>query len=716
MDIFQLFGKIIIENSDAEKTLERTKTIAKGVGSALATTTKLVGAAVVAGSTAVAGFVGKSVSAFAEYEQLVGGVETLFGAGGKNIKDYAASVGKSIQDIQSEYHRLMKAEQTVMNNANNAFKTAGLSANEYMETVTSFSAALIQSLGGDTAKAANYADKAITDMSDNANKMGSSMESIQTAYAGFAKQNYTMLDNLKLGYGGTKEEMERLIRDAEKLDESFSVTHKKSKKGIDEITYSYADVVDAIHIVQTNMGITGTTAKEAEATISGSIAMTKSAWQNLVSGLAQDNANIPQLVNNVVTSGVQVLKNIIPVAKRVLQNLPAAISEISPKAGAAFQKIVDICTVAFETITGAIEPTLRVIRDVFSYVKENTWVLTAAATAIGIITTAIGMYNAVAAVKAAMAAAEVTTVWALVAAYAAQAVAMLAAIAPYLAVAAAIAAVIAIGVALYQNWDVVKEKCAQLGEFLSEKWNSMKENISNRVEEMKAAATTKFEEIRSAASEKFESMKASVSLAVSNAKETATTAFNNIKSGISNAVSSALTTVQNKFNAIKQSISDRLQEAWGVVQEVIAKIKSAFDFDLKLNIKLPKISVSGGEAPYGIGGKGKMPSFSVTWFKKAMDNAMVLSDPTIFGYSNGKMLGAGEAGNEVVAGEAHLMNLIGQVVESKTAAQNARIIDLLTALLDAMVGGNEEMIQALMSDRTFTVGEREFARLVRTYA
>lgn len=158
--------------------------------------------------------------------------------------------------------------------AANAYKTAGLSANEYMSTVTSFSASLLQSLGGDTAAAAAYADMAITDMADNANKMGTSMESIQNAYQGFAKQNYTMLDNLKLGYGGTKAEMERLLRDADALSDSFNLQVDASGN----LVYSYADIVDAIHIVQTEMGITGTTAAEAASTIQGSAAMMGAAW------------------------------------------------------------------------------------------------------------------------------------------------------------------------------------------------------------------------------------------------------------------------------------------------------------------------------------------------------------------------------------------------------------------------------------------------------
>ena len=244
--------------------------------------------------------VGKqALESYGEYEQLVGGVETLF-------KDSAG---------------------TVENYANNAYKTAGLSANEYMETVTSFSASLLQSLGGNTEEAAKFADLAITDMSDNANKMGTDMSSIQNAYQGFAKQNYTMLDNLKLGYGGTKTEMERLISDANELA-------KAQGQAGDLTIESYADVVEAIHLVQENMGIAGTTAKEASTTIQGSVNSMKSAWENLLTGMADGNSDIGELINNLVTSIVGedgeggVLNNILPVIEQIITSLPETIGTL----------------------------------------------------------------------------------------------------------------------------------------------------------------------------------------------------------------------------------------------------------------------------------------------------------------------------------------------------------------------------------------------------
>lgn len=311
MELFKLFATLAIRNKEANDALDETSDKAEGtkgkfanafekMGTAALKFGKVVATGVVAGAGAVAAITKQAVEAYADYEQLVGGVETLFG----------------------------KSADIVMNYANNAYKTAGMSANEYMETVTGFSASLLQSLDNDTEKAAQKADVAITDMSDNANKMGSSMESIQNAYQGFAKQNYTMLDNLKLGYGGTKEEMQRLLDDAEKLSgQKFDLS-------------SYADIVDAIHIVQTEMGITGTTAKEAATTIQGSISSFKASWQNLLVGMADDSQDFDALLNNVIDSGITVIENILPRIEIVANSIPKLVAGVLPQIPALIDKIM----------------------------------------------------------------------------------------------------------------------------------------------------------------------------------------------------------------------------------------------------------------------------------------------------------------------------------------------------------------------------------------
>lgn len=290
----------------ADKSKERFSklgSVLKGVGVAMG--------AVVTVAAATAVKLGKEVvNAYADYEQLVGGVDTLFKGSSQKLQSYAS----------------------------NAYKTAGLSANDYMETVTGFSASLIQSLGGDTDKSVKYADMAITDMADNANKMGTDMSLIQNAYQGFAKQNYTTLDNLKLGYGGTKEEMQRLLSNAEKIS------------GIKYDISSYADVVDAIHVMQESMDIAGTTAKEAEGTISGSVNALKSSVTNLVVGFGDANADLGELCENVVTAFQTVLENISPIVENLISALPTVITTLLESAGEMLPTVLETLAELFAQV------------------------------------------------------------------------------------------------------------------------------------------------------------------------------------------------------------------------------------------------------------------------------------------------------------------------------------------------------------------------------
>lgn len=274
---------------------------AKVVGSAVGKLGKGLAIAGTAAATAVGTMVAKSVSSFADYEQLTGGVDTLF-------KDSSAAVQKY---------------------ANDAYKTAGLSANSYMETVTNFSASLISSLKGDTAKAADYANSALVDMADNANKMGTNMTDIQNAYQGFAKQNYTMLDNLKLGYGGTQAEMKRLLGDAQKLTgQKYDIS-------------SFADITQAIHAIQTQMDITGTTAKEASTTISGSWGSLKAAFQNVLVGLTTGEDMFDQSLDALINTAVTFGQNIIPAIKGALSGVGYLIEGLAPVIGETIPPLIN---------------------------------------------------------------------------------------------------------------------------------------------------------------------------------------------------------------------------------------------------------------------------------------------------------------------------------------------------------------------------------------
>ena len=301
-----------------------TSGLQSAMGSAISAVGKFSAAAVAAGATAVAALTKSAVESYADYEQLVGGVETLFKDSAGIVQEYAA----------------------------NAFQTAGLSANDYMETVTGFSASLLQSVGGDTEEAARIADQAITDMADNANKMGSSMESIQNAYQGFAKQNYTMLDNLKLGYGGTKQEMERLLADAEKLS------------GVHYDISNLNDVYEAIHVVQGELGITGTTAEEASTTIQGSAAAMKAAWQNMLTGIADENADFDGLINNLVKSIETFAQNIIPRVEQALKGIGKLVSGLAPIIVEALPGLVE------NVLPGFIDAIMEVVNSIVEAIPE----------------------------------------------------------------------------------------------------------------------------------------------------------------------------------------------------------------------------------------------------------------------------------------------------------------------------------------------------------
>lgn len=314
---------------DATNTASKMSSVMKGIGSSAIKAGKGLAVAGAAAATAVTALVSKSVGAFADYEQLTGGVETLFGAGGRSVEEYAQSVGKSVSDVQGKYDSLMSAQNVVLENANKAYMTAGMSANEYMDTVTGFSASLISSLGGDTNKAADYANSALVDMSDNANKMGTNMTDIQNAYQGFAKQNYTMLDNLKLGYGGTQAEMKRLLSDAQKITgQKYDIS-------------SFADITQAIHAIQTQMDITGTTAKEASTTISGSWGSLKAAFQNVLVGLTTGGDMFDQSLDALINTAVTFGQNIIPAIKGALSGVGYLIEGLAPVIGETIPPLIN---------------------------------------------------------------------------------------------------------------------------------------------------------------------------------------------------------------------------------------------------------------------------------------------------------------------------------------------------------------------------------------
>lgn len=345
------------EIEDAGSKFEKFGSMAKAGAAVAATAIAAVGAAVVSLTKA-------AVQSYADYEQLVGGVETLFGAGGQSLEEYAKSVGKSVDAAKGDYDKLMTAQDNMLKNAANAYKTAGMSANEYMQNVTGFSASLISSLDGDTVKAAAAADRAMTDISDNANKMGTDMQSIVDTYQSLARGNYQMLDNLKLGYGGTKTEMQRMIDDANAVKKANG---EMANLSID----SFADVTEAIHIIQNEMGITGTTAKEASTTIAGSVGMVKASWGNLLTGIADDTQDFDLLVDNFVDAIGTAAENLLPRIATALGGIVKLVEKLLPEIPALIQQMLPVVIEGIMTImNGVVEIFPTIISTILEVIPQ----------------------------------------------------------------------------------------------------------------------------------------------------------------------------------------------------------------------------------------------------------------------------------------------------------------------------------------------------------
>ena len=499
----------------------------------------------------VGAFLKKSIQEGARYEQAVGGIETLFGASADRMKQYA----------------------------NEAYKTAGVSANEYMEQATSFAASLLQSVGGNQAKAAEAANQAVIDMSDNANKMGTNIQDIQNAYQGFAKQNYTMLDNLKLGYGGTKTEMERLLTDAEKIT------------GVKYDINNLSDVYEAIHVIQGELGITGTTSKEAATTLTGSFASMKAAASNFMAQLVvgEDiSGAMDALLDTALTFG----QNLIKAFGNILLNLPDAIGHLSETLIAKVKESMNnpgIGNAAGEFIG----------KFVMGLITNLPKLLAAALTLVGYLVSTLGQ---------------------------------------------AAGHLIVVGAQAIADW----------GRGL---WQGFIASVQAVIEKIKTSISNKFDEIR-----------------------------NNISSKSAAAVAA----VRNSFAQAREAITAPFETARAKVRSILDRIKGMFPMSIGrifTNLSLPHISVSGGSAPFGIGGKGSLPRFHVSW------NAMggVYDSAQIVG------IGVGEAGREIITPE----ELMRQIVNESNEESREILIKILEILLFIA-----------KSDKSIKMDGRDFGRLV----
>ena len=332
MNLLDLMVKIGVD----DQASSRIGAIGSGIAGAVGGAAKVAAAGVAATATGLAAVTKASMDGFSAYQQAVGGVQKLYGNMGQDLEEYAASVGQTTDQARAKWQALGNAQTTMLKQAQGAFATCGMSANQYMEQATSFSAALINSLGGDTEKAAAQTQKAMVAMADNVNTFGTSMQDVQNAYQGFAKQNYTMLDNLKLGYGGTKEEMQRLIDDANDYAESIG---KAGDLSID----SFSDIVDAIDLVQQKQQIADTTSREAATTIEGSVTMMKAAWENWVTSLGAEDWDVSETTAALVESIESAASNIVPrvseIVTTAIEELPKLIGTLAPELAAFLKKL-----------------------------------------------------------------------------------------------------------------------------------------------------------------------------------------------------------------------------------------------------------------------------------------------------------------------------------------------------------------------------------------
>lgn len=617
MDVFDLVATLKLDSSEYEQDLGGAKeTAEKGgikIGGALKKAAKISGAAIAAGSAAVVALTKQSIGAYQEFEQLEGGIQTLYGEDSK-------------------------AANQMMQNASKAWKTAGMSANEYMETAIASSAAMISSLGGDTDKAAQLMDMSIIDMSDNVNKMGTSMEAVQNAYRGFSRGNFTMLDNLALGFAGTKEGMQQLL---DKAKEYAAANGEVRDFSID----SYADIVEAIHIVQTEMGITGTTAKEASTTIQGSIGAMKSAWTNLLTGLADDNADINKLIDDLITSIIGengeggVINNILPAVQRALDGIVKMIATLAPQ-------IIPI-------ITDILIQNLPLI------IEAGTQIIVALIT--GLIQALPQLVAALPKIFSAIKTAFVKN-W------------------PALKEAGAnLLKMVGEGIVSALHWldgklqqvgaaisEGLDKKFQEIREKASETWGKITDAVSEKAEGMRTMLQGKWDAIKSAYEEHGGGLEGIASAAMEGIKQYLTLGWDSINE-----------LTGGKLDAIKDKATEIFNEIKDFISGVVDHLKGIFDFDWELpHISLPHFTWSWNDL-----GVIKVPNISVEWYKKAYDNPYMFTRPTLAGFGDG-------AGGEMVYGHQNLMQDIKDSIVSVLGDMgNQPIVISVQSVLDGKVVG-----------------------------
>lgn len=706
MDIFSLVGKITINYADAVNNIEKVSKSAKDTAETLENVDKKADSA--GDSVEDAGQAAKNAdSGFTTWKATLANLAstaiTKVISGCTQLAEKMADVTKSAVGHYAEYEQLVGGVETLFKDssgkligyAEKAYKTAGMSSNQYMDTATSFAASLIQGLGGDTAKAVELTNLAITDMSDNANKMGTDIGSIQDAYQGFAKQNYTMLDNLKLGYGGTQSEMIRLINDSGVLGEKI--------ESLDNVTFD--QMIEAIHKIQDNLGITGTTALEAGTTISGS-------W-----------SSVQALFENILT---KVGSKLAPTVMGFLQQLSDWMETIdwdafATSVGDALQRVFDWIqkidfTTFFEKGMDGVENFLEklggLIEDVPKIIQTfKDWSPLIAGVAAGFVTLKVAMAisslisditTAWTAYKTANEGATIAQ-WLFNAALNAN---------PIVLIVTLIAGLVVALITLWNTNDGFREAVTNI-------WNAIKTTVTNVINSIKSVISSVFNAIKSTISSILNSIKSTFTSVWNSIKSTVSNVINGVKSTISSGLNAAKSTVSGVLNSIKAVFSNVWNGCKSVVSNAINHIKSIMHFSWSLpHLKLPHISISGSfslKPP-------SVPHFGIEWYKKAMDDGMILNQPTIFGYNakSNQFLAGGEAGSETVVGTQNLMDMIQEAVNNAGSGNgdSEATRALLEAIFNWMRNGGlyKMLIDVLTNGVEFEFDNREIARLVKKYA